>query len=64
MTYAELALHLFLLAMCVTLCGLWFYERGLARGWQDGFFDRIRRDRDNRDNFGRFRAKDAPRHTL
>jgi hypothetical protein len=40
------------------------YSRGRAYGWQEGYFGKARDERGRRDHFGRFRAKDAPKHTL
>lgn len=39
-------------------------EKGKALGWQEGYFGRVRDDQKRRDHFGRFKAKNAPRHTL
>ena len=41
------------------VCG---HARGSAFGWQEGYFQRERDERNKRDHFGRFKSKNAPKH--
>ena len=38
------------------------FTRGKAYGWQEGYFGKVRDDRERRDHFGRFKQRHAPNH--
>ena len=51
------------LLLCNVLAYLVGHYKGRAFGWQEGYFGKAHDSRNSRDNFGRFKAKNAPTHT-